>query len=79
MAGPRSLRTGRVSDDLVAEQQLPVGAAITVVRFVGVLGLLRFVGVFGWWLTELQPLIRQLRWPAVPVPAAGIRWLERRQ
>jgi len=68
-----------VSDDLVAEQQLPVGAAITVVGFVGVVGFIRFIGVFGWRLPELQPLIRQLRWPAVPVPTAGIRRLERRQ
>ena len=77
MADPCGIRTGRVSDDFVADQQLPLGSTVTVVGVVWLLRIFRFVGVVRWRLSKLQPIVEQLRRSAITVPATGIQWLQR--
>jgi len=68
-----------LSDDLVAEQQLPVRPAITVVGVVWLLRIFRVIGLLGRRLTKLESFVERLRRPAVTVPATGIRWIQRRR
>jgi hypothetical protein len=64
-----------VSDDFVAEQQLPLGSAITVVRFIRIVGIVRVIGRRR--VAALQSLLGQLGGPTIAVSPPGIEWLER--
>jgi hypothetical protein len=68
-----------VSDDVVAEQQLPLRPAITVLGVVWLLRIFRFIGLVRRRLTKLESFVERLRRPAITVPATGIRWLQRRR
>ena len=68
-----------MSDDVVAEQQLSVRPAITVVGVVWFLRIFRFIGLVGRRLTKLESFVERLRRPAITVPAKGIQWIQRQR
>ena len=79
MASRRGIRTGGLSDDLVAEQQLPLRPAITIVGVAWLLRIFRFIGLVRRRLTKLESFVERLRRPAITVPATGIQWIQRRR
>jgi hypothetical protein len=90
VAGTRGVVPRGLPDDVLAVEQHAFGAAVAFVRFVRLVGFVEPVGriVQPVWrrilrrrseLTVVGRVERQLGRPGVPIPAAGIEWLERWQ
>lgn len=75
VARPGGIRIGGLPDDIVADQQSPLGSAVAVVRL-AIVRIVRVAGIVGRF-AEFQPVVRQFRRSAIAVPAPGVQRVKR--